>query len=462
MWTENKWMRRITYFDVEYANARNKTICQIGLHCKDYESGEDIFPPQSLYVNPEDGFDENCIKIHRITPSAVKSAPSFPNVWASIEKFFTNAIIVGHNVAGADLDALIKNLNRYGLDVPMIYYICTYDLAKDCVPSFSVENYKLSTLCDYFGIEIVKEHDALSDMIASKVLFEILVDKYHIDIDTHVKKYIPCQHKEFTQFVSNAMLRKSICEFYGILQGISIDNRIDSAEVEYIKNWKKEYQVYREQEEIKKILMVIDKILEDGTISTEEVTALQASMREYLDLVSTSSVTLATQILEGILKGIIADGAVAEDECKKLREWLYENSYLSNHFPFNRAIALVEKALADSVLTKEESDEIVITIHEMLNPVESLRTQINSIAGKTVCLSGNFSYGSKADVEEYIITRGGVVDKSVKKTTNILVVGDCECQAYSNGTYGTKVKKAMEYNAKGCSIQIVKESDIIV
>ena len=41
------------------------------------------------------------------------------------------------------------------------------------------------------------------------------------------------------------------------------------------------------------------------------------------------------------------------------------------------------------------------------------------------------------------------------------MVGDYECQSYSNGTYGTKVKKAIEYNGKGCNIQISKESDII-
>ena len=39
------------------------------------------------------------------------------------------------------------------------------------------------------------------------------------------------------------------------------------------------------------------------------------------------------------------------------------------------------------------------------------------------------------------------------------MIGDCECQAYSNGTYGTKVKKAIEYNEKGANIQIIKEFD---
>ena len=68
-------------------------------------------------------------------------------------------------------------------------------------------------------------------------------------------------------------------------------------------------------------------------------------------------------------------------------------------------------------------------------------------------------YGQKSDVEEYIVAHGGIVDSGVKKSTDILMIGDCECQAYSNGTYGPKVKKAMEYNKKGCNIQIIKETD---
>ena len=109
--------------------------------------------------------------------------------------------------------------------------------------------------------------------------------------------------------------------------------------------------------------------------------------------------------------------------------------------------------------TLSQSKEMTALICEMLNPVETLKSQVLSVEGKHVCLSGNFAYGQKSDVEEYIVARGGTVDNGVRKTTDILMIGDCECQAYSNGTYGTKVKKAMEYNKKGCSIQIIKETD---
>ena len=130
-------MDKVTYFDVEYANSKNKSICQIGLMCEHYENGEPFYPERDIYINPEDGFDNNCIRIHGITASKVASAPVFPVVWKDIEKYFTHTVVVGHNVASADLDALIKTLNRYNLDIPEIYYICTYELAKEYVPGFA-------------------------------------------------------------------------------------------------------------------------------------------------------------------------------------------------------------------------------------------------------------------------------------------------------------------------------------
>ena len=45
---------------------------------------------------------------------------------------------------------------------------------------------------------------------------------------------------------------------------------------------------------------------------------------------------------------------------------------------------------------------------------------------------------------------------------DILIIWSNECQTYSNGTYGPKVKKAMEMIEKGSSIKIIKESDFFI
>lgn len=61
----------------------------------------------------------------------------------------------------------------------------------------------------------------------------------------------------------------------------------------------------------------------------------------------------------------------------------------------------------------------------------------------------------------YSFEHNGIIDSSVKKSTDILIIGSNECQFYSNKKYGTKVKKAIEYNQKGSKIEIIKESDFM-
>ena len=454
-------MKRVTYFDVEYANPKSKAICQIGILCENYETKDPYYPELNIYVNPEDGFATQCVRVHGITANKVKDEPNFKQVWEKIEKYFTNTVVIGHNVAGSDLDALVKNLRRYDLDIPVIYYIDTLQLAKEYIDRYRIPNYSMSALCQYFDIDIDSEHNAFDDACACGDLFNVLVEEFDINPEIYVNKYEPKDIILSDAYIDSSILRKSISEFYGVIRGFSIDNKINTDEFDFIENWKMENEKYSKHKEIADIITVIDNILDDEVITFDEIMNLQMIIKTYLDKVSTSPITLATQILDGILKGIVVDEEFSEEECKNLRQWLYDNIYLSDHFPFNKTIEIVEQVLEDSILTKEESEYLTSVIDGMLDPVESLKSQIHSVEGKHICLSGNFAYGNgfKAPVEEYILERGGIIDNSVKKTTDYLIIGDWECQAYSNGNYGTKVKKAIEYNEKGCHIEIIKESD---
>lgn len=71
-------VEKVTYFDIEYANSKNKSICQIGILCEDYNTRDPFYPELDIYINPEDGFDDNCIKIHGITSAKVRDEPTFP------------------------------------------------------------------------------------------------------------------------------------------------------------------------------------------------------------------------------------------------------------------------------------------------------------------------------------------------------------------------------------------------
>lgn len=37
-------MKKVVYFDVEWANSKNKSICQIGIICENFETKTNVYP----------------------------------------------------------------------------------------------------------------------------------------------------------------------------------------------------------------------------------------------------------------------------------------------------------------------------------------------------------------------------------------------------------------------------------
>lgn len=286
-------MKKVTFLDLEWANNKNKSICQIALICEDLETGEDIYPKLSLYVNPKDFFDLNCVKIHGITSQKVKEAPTFDLVWKEIEKYFMDTIIIGHNVACADLDAIIKNLSRYKVEIPEIHYVDTMKLTEKCIPRYLIKDYKLTTISNYYNIVINNHHDAFDDTITCRNIFRKLIETFNCDVLKEVKLYNFKKEHQFISYISNSVLRKSINDFYGVLCGITIDSIIKDDEAKYIYKWRKDFMPYIEYDEINAIINIIDTILSDNIITIDEALELKELVKKYLDIVNTSPITLS-------------------------------------------------------------------------------------------------------------------------------------------------------------------------
>ena len=453
-------IKNVSYFDVEWANSINKSICQIGLICENYQTEEPIIPEQNIYIDPESFFDQMCISIHGITSERVIGQKTFPEIWDSIKPCFTNSVVVGHNVAASDLDALVKTLSRYNLDIPELFYVDTLEIARDTFPKEYNGSYSLSSLCKYFSVEIGTSHDAFDDACACKDLLKCLLHASGTNLEEYVRKYSASSEITFNPYYPDPLVRKAITDYYGIVKGIMADNVISEEERSYLNKWKQTNAAILEAPQLEKLVNYIDEALSDNLLTEGEKNEIYEIIAEYYSTIKAAPETTATQILDGILNGIAADNHVSEVECRQLQEWLYNNAFLKGHFPYDKIFLTVERVLEDGVITKEESDFLIKEIAAILNPVEQLRSFVDSIEGKTVCLSGSFRHGSKEDVAEYVRNKGGIIKESVNKNLDILVVGDSECLAYSNGTYGTKVKKAIEYNNKGCHIEIIKEEDL--
>ncbi len=171
--------------------------------------------------------------------------------------------------------------------------------------------------------------------------------------------------------------------------------------------------------------------------------------------------TKSIQQLNKIIEGIVCDKILTPEETIYLNEWLENNTQLSGNYPYDYICNAVAQVLEDGIIEECELRYLLKILNAVLNPVESENNNdMICFCGKNVVLSGDFKYGSKKDVTEYVTSQGGEIKSGVTKLVDILLVGDNGSDAWACGNYGTKVKKALEMQAKGHQIKIVKECEV--
>ena len=173
-----------------------------------------------------------------------------------------------------------------------------------------------------------------------------------------------------------------------------------------------------------------------------------------------ASKTLALKELEIIIKYLL-DESFDSDSIKIMKFWLNKHIDLENKYPFEELHNTINEYETNLDLCWAKN-----TIQKIMNPVESncIKKEDNknmSLDGKHVCLTGNFEYGTKLDVEKFIVNKGGIIDKTVKKGTDYLIVGGDGNKNWTAENYGNKVKKALEFNKRGGNIMLINEADIL-
>jgi DNA polymerase III alpha subunit (gram-positive type) len=123
---------------------------------------------------------------HVYTAVAWKTAYTLPNALQSFNEFlkdyatkvnfaktgklYTVAQLVGHNVAGFDAPILFRHVKAIKLFLKADFRVMdTLQLAfwLSNIAGKSIQSYKLADLAELFGVELVRAHDALSDVEAT-------------------------------------------------------------------------------------------------------------------------------------------------------------------------------------------------------------------------------------------------------------------------------------------------------
>jgi DNA polymerase-3 subunit epsilon len=152
--------------DVETANPRLSSICQIGI--ASFRDGLLQHSWESL-VNPEDYFDPMNVSIHGIDEERVESAPNWPVVYPQAERLLVGSVVVSHTPF--DHSAVRRACEKYALTTSGHQWLDSARVVRRAWPIFSRSGYGLSNVAEYFSINY-KPHDALED---ARCAGEILV-----------------------------------------------------------------------------------------------------------------------------------------------------------------------------------------------------------------------------------------------------------------------------------------------
>lgn len=168
--------------DFETANEKRHSPCAIGVVvANEHEIIEEFY---SL-INPLVEFKSMNTYVHGITERDVQDAPTFIELWPTLNKYLANNLVVAHN-ASFDMSVMRQTLDYFSLPYPDMEYLCTVNISKKVWPN--IENHKLNILADRLGITF-EHHHALEDArVAAKVLMRAMESYQSDTMDVFLEK----------------------------------------------------------------------------------------------------------------------------------------------------------------------------------------------------------------------------------------------------------------------------------
>lgn len=145
-----------------------------------YDKDFNLIGTYETVLNPKK--DLGLVSLHGINGLIASEAPIFPQISTSLAHLLNDRVIIGHNVK-FDIGFVCREFSKVGSWFMWSgALIDTVWLARNT--NIRVDNYRLETLCDYFGITNENPHTAMGDARATAELFQKL-------LSLHGKQVLP-------------------------------------------------------------------------------------------------------------------------------------------------------------------------------------------------------------------------------------------------------------------------------
>lgn len=168
-----------TAVDVETANDNWGSICAIG--AVRFRDGKEVASRTWLCTPPPglEHFAPINMSIHGITPDDVADAPAFAAVFAELQEFLGDDVLVAHN-AQFDATALQLASAAAGVKPGTVRLACSLALARNASKAgvIAVDNHRLPTVAGAIGAPKFSHHDATEDACAAGLIVTALAQRF--------------------------------------------------------------------------------------------------------------------------------------------------------------------------------------------------------------------------------------------------------------------------------------------
>lgn len=280
----------------------------------------------------------------------------------------------------------------------------------------------------------------------------VLIGYYLWNINIQIGKGMAAKTMEFTQLK-------------GILSGLTTDQKINEKELLFLDAWLKERsETLGDDGDVVDLLEQIADVLEDGIITNEEMLDTLSLIDCILKYRNNPPKTKKFQEIIGFVQGVVSDNVVADVELKNVMELL----------SFNNSVPIC--ALLNAQLSKAESNGEKLSLLKSFcghyfEETGSTQAWSSYLAdtlpddyvfiGKRVCFTGDATGFPRSVLKSHLNKIGGILSKTVSKSTDVLVVGDGCSKGWLEHNFGTKLDAACKLKLGNHGILIVSADEWI-
>ncbi|RVB72043.1 MULTISPECIES: BRCT domain-containing protein [unclassified Mesorhizobium] len=266
--------------------------------------------------------------------------------------------------------------------------------------------------------------------------------------------------------------RKAEAYWLGFLEGVLASESIESLEIASIRAEAEQFLQLFGDDDAADLIQDLDTAYSDYR---GEIFGIISGIVDYrLRPFSESSPNDCCNRFFGFCAGIACDNRLKIMEVEKLIDRIDQNAQLLDDARIAALKRVAAKAISDGHLSTDEEEDIGEWIVRLVGdscadtglPTYGNTPSIDGVLRDSSMLvfenagfvvTGNFSMGPRKAIEGWIVERGGVVTRSVSRSTDYLIIAAIASRDWLHSHQGTKIIEALKLREKGGNIHFVEE-----